>query len=264
MKDPRDLLLAVLARLPLGLADKLAWLVAWTWWWILPIRAREASLRLREALPDAHPRRVLTRMMHDLALGYIEILQFDRLQLEVEGAESVAPGSLVLAGHGGSWDIALLGYGDVLPLAIFLRTPTDRWTREWLASLRRAHDVQALETGSRMEDAYSALEAGRSVYFIQDQRHGKGIPSPFFGKPARTSAGIAAAHLRTGRPIVGAWQWRTGVGRHHLQLVPLALPPLTGDRVRDTQAITDATNAFYEARIRERPHGWLWLHRRWK
>ena len=264
MKDPRDLLVAALSRLPLGVADTLAWLLAWTWWWILPIRAREASGQLVAAIPGSHPRRVLTRMMHDLALGYIEVLQLDRVDVRIEGAEAVPAGSLILAGHGGSWDVALLRWADVIPLAIFLRTPTDPWTRDWLARHRAAHDVMALETGAKMEDAYAALDAGRSVYFIQDQRHHRGIPSPFFGRPARTSAGIAAAHIRTGRPIYGAWQWREGVGRHGMRIVPLAVPPLTGDRERDTQAITDLTNRFYEDRIREHPHGWLWLHRRWK
>ncbi len=262
--DPRDLLVAVLARLPLRLADALAWGIAWLWWLVLPVRRRDAVEQLRAAIPDAHPRRTLTRMMHDLALGYVEILQFERLRITVEGVEGMPPGALVLAGHGGSWDIALLAWADAFPLAIFLRTPSDRWARDFLERHRVKHDVLGLQTGARMDDAYAALDAGRAVMFIQDQRHAKGIPSAFFGRPARTSAGIAAAHLKTGRPIWAAWQWREGVGRHHLRIGPLPLPALTGDRTADVQAVTDATNAWYEARIREYPHGWLWLHRRWR
>jgi lauroyl/myristoyl acyltransferase len=229
---------------------------AWTWWLVLPIRRAEAVDNLRRALPDVPPRPTLTRMMHDLALGYVEILQFPRLTIAVEGLP-VPPGSLLLGGHGGSWDVALLAWADAIPLGIFLKTPTDPWARELLARLRREHDVLALETGSRMEQAYAALDAGRSIFFVQDQRYGKGLVSPFFGQPARTSAGLAAAAQKTGRPVYGCWQWREGVGRHRLHVAPLAL-------AGDLQEMTDAANAFYEARIRERPHGWLWLHRRWK
>jgi KDO2-lipid IV(A) lauroyltransferase len=260
----RNLLVAVLAHVPLIVADAFAWVIAWVWWLVLPIRRRDAVDAVRGALPGVSPRRVLTRMMHDLALGYVELLQFERLQIIVEGAAGIPPGALVLAGHGGAWDVALLAWADTFPLAIFLRTPTDPWTRDFLAAHRARHDLVALETGARMDDAYAALAAGRSVLFIQDQRHAKGIPSAFFGRPARTSAGIAAAHLRTGRPIWAAWQWREGRGRHRLHIAPLEMPALTGDRDADTQAITDATNRWYEARIRAYPHGWLWLHRRWR
>ncbi|MDP2317095.1 MAG: lysophospholipid acyltransferase family protein [Pseudomonadota bacterium] len=262
--DPRGLLVTVLARVPLRLADAVAWGIAWLWWFVLPIRRRDAVEALRAAIPGVSPRAVLTRMMHDLALGYVELLQFDRLQITVEGAEGLPPGALVLAGHGGSWDVALLAWADAFPLAIFLRTPSDPWTRRFLAEHRARHDLVALETGATMDDAYAALAAGRAVYFVQDQRHAKGIWSPFLGRPARTSAGIAAAFLRTGRPIWAAWQRREGVGRHHLCIEPLPMPPLTGDRTADVQALTDATNAWYEARIRAYPHGWLWLHRRWR
>ncbi|MDP2306966.1 MAG: lysophospholipid acyltransferase family protein [Pseudomonadota bacterium] len=262
--DPRDLLVAALARVPLRVANGAAWGIAWLWWWVLPIRRREAVEALAASLPEVAPRRVLTRMMHDLALGYVELLQFDKLTITVEGAEGLPPGALLLGGHGGSWDVALLAWADAFPLAIFLRTPSDPWTRRFLAGHRARHDLVALETGATMDDAYAALEAGRAVFFVQDQRHAKGIPSPFFGRTARTSAGIAAALLKTGRPVWGAWQHRVGVGRHHLCIERLRFPPATNDRAADIQAITDATNAWYEARIRAYPHGWLWLHRRWR
>ncbi|MFN7147111.1 MAG: hypothetical protein ACK4YP_25300, partial [Myxococcota bacterium] len=228
--DPRDLLVAALRRVPLPVANAVAWGIAWLWWIALPIRRKDAVEALRHAIPEAHPRRTLVRMMRDLALGYVELLQFERLQITVEGADAMPPGVLLLGGHGGSWDVALLAWADAFPLAIFLRTPSDRWTRDFLAAHRARHDILALETGARMADAYAALDAGRAVFFVQDQRHHKGIVSPFFGRPAKTSAGIAAAHLKTGRPIWAAWQWREGVGRHHLRVGPLPIPALTGDR----------------------------------
>jgi KDO2-lipid IV(A) lauroyltransferase len=37
----------------------------------------------------------------------------------------------------------------------------------------------------------------------------------------------------------------------------------TGDRTRDIEAGVEAVNAFIEARVRERPGEWWWVHRRW-
>lgn len=260
----RDLLLAVVARTPLRLLDLLAWTVAWTWWLLVPVRRREGVANLRAALPDAHPRRTLVRMMHDLVLGYLEILQFDRLDVRVEGAEAVPPGSLLVCGHGGSWDVGLLAWADRIPLAVFLRPPKDAWARSRLSDLRRAHGVVLLEEGATMEHAWAHLAAGRSVMFIQDQRFHRGLDSPFFGRPAKTSAALAAAALRTGGPVWGCWQIREGVGRHRLVCAPVPLPTPTGDRTIDIQAATDAINRWYEQQIRAYPHGWLWLHRRWR
>lgn len=263
--DPRDLVLAAVGRLPLRLASALGWAVAWTWWALVPIRRREAVEQVRAALPGVAPRPLLTRMMHDLVLGYVELLHYERGRVRVDvDAGAVPPGSLLLSGHGSAWDLALLACADTLPTAIFLKTPADPWARRRLAEVRARHDVYALETGSTLQDAFRVLEAGRSVIFIQDQRYARGIESPFFGRPARTSTGLAAAVLATGRPVYAAWPTRVGLGHHRLRWAPLPLPPPTGDRERDRQAITDAANAWYEARIREAPHAWLWLHRRWR
>lgn len=265
MSDPRDGLLWLLARVPLRVADAAAWLVAWTWWWVLPIRRRAGVENLRLALPGEPPRPVLTRMMHDLVLGYVELLQYERGGVRVEiDTRALTPGALLVSGHGGAWDLALLACADRVPLVIFLRIPADPWARRRLAELRARHDVGALETGATLDDAWAALEAGRSVVFVQDQRHSRGIWSPFFGRPARTSTGLATAVLRTGRPVYAAWPRRAGLGRHVLTWEELVLPALSGDRAVDRQRLTDAVNAWYEARIREAPHGWLWLHRRWR
>ena len=47
----------------------------------------------------------------------------------------------------------------------------------------------------------------------------------------------------------------------------IAHPPIvlsdTGDRAADILAGVTAINAFIEACVRERPHEWFWVHRRW-
>jgi KDO2-lipid IV(A) lauroyltransferase len=259
-----ELLVGLLRRTPLRLADALAWGVAWTWWWVLPVRRAVAVANLRLALPELPPRPVLTRMLHDLALGYVEILQLQRgtVTFSVEG--TVPAGSLVLAGHFGSFDLCLVAWSDVVPLALYIRPPADPWARRLIAGIRADHGLLTLDPGTQLADGYRALEGGRSLMFVQDQRRQKGVDSPLFGQPARTAAGFAAAVLRFGRPVHAVWQWRTGVGRHQIRVEPLTLPAPTGDEAADIQAITDATNRWYEARIRERPHGWFWLHRRWR
>src|SRR6185295_3136563 len=109
-----------------------------------------------------------------------------------------------------------------------------------------------------MARVYEALARGRAGTFFLDQRLKRGIPVPFFGRPAWASAALAAAHARTKLPVYFINSWREGVARHGARFEgPL---PMTGDIERDTAALT----AVYERVIRERPHNWFWLHDRWK
>ena len=249
--------LAALVRLvPLRLADVLAWTAAWFWWYILPIRRRTAVENLRLALPGVAVRPTLLRMMHDLVLGYLELLQWRRVTVEIEGSEHLS-GSIVVGGHGGAWDLALLACARAAPVSIFLRTPKSRWVQAWLARLRDENGVHRLETGATMRDGYAALAAGRAVFFIQDQRHNQGPRLDFFGRSAHTSLGAAVASLKTGARVVGAWPSRAGVGRHRVRCEPIEL---VGSEMERTVQL----NAWYAARIAEHPHGWLWLHNRWR
>lgn len=263
-------LLVVLSRLPLPAGDALGWVVAAAWWWLVPVRRAVAVANVRRAFPDWPRRRVartLRHMMHDIVLGYVELLVSERTgrhMVEGEGADTLPPGSLVLAGHGGSWDIALLAMADRTPTALFLKPPSSPSVRAWIAAVRARHDVLGLGPGTTLADGYRALADGRALLMIQDQRHNAGLWSPFFGVPCRTSAGFATAALDAGRPVYGVWQYREARGRHRFRIAPLPLPAPTGDRAADVQRITDAANAWYEARIRECPHGWLWLHDRWR
>ena len=45
--------------------------------------------------------------------------------------------------------------------------------------------------------------------------------------------------------------------------VMVAVPALAGDRSADIEAGVRAVNAFVEARVRERPAEWWWVHKRW-
>lgn len=261
------MLVWICARTPWPLLDAAAWALAWIWWWLIPIRRREAQRNLSAALPD-HARdggrAVLCRMMHDIALSYLEIAGWDRIPIRLEGAEPLrdrpAP---VLYGHLGAWDIGLPAIGDATPTACFLRPPALPAARRFIARLRDAHRVHRLEERATLRDADDQLAQGRSVLFVQDQRFNRGIPVDFFGRPALTSAAFAAFVLRhPDRPPRCAQVWREGRA-HHVRIAPFPLPPLTGDRAEDVRRITQATADWYAARIRERPHGWLWLHRRW-
>lgn len=258
--------LKFLGLLPLRFSAGVAWLLAWIWWLFFPIRRGEALQNLQRALPMLPPRSTLVRMMRELILGYLEMLRFSSLAITVTGAEGPRehPG-IMLGGHSGSWDIGLLVCGDQVPTASFLHRPGSRWVEDWLTTLREAHGVLCLWDGSSLKEGLAVLDSGRNLFFVQDQRLNRGMLVPFFGQPARTSVAFAAAiQRRPGRPVWTAWCYRLGIGRHHVHFAPFPMPERSNDPEEDRRILTEAANRWYEERIRERPWGWLWLHRRWK
>ncbi len=258
-----------LSRTPLGLAAGVAWCLSWLWWIVLPVRRGVAIANLAQAFPELAAGPTLRRSFRELALGYVELLHLDRTGLSglaFEGQEALldhvatGQGALLLAGHGGAWEIALTGAARVLgmPLSIMVRAPAHAGSAELIAGLRGRSGAELLNPDGGFKALLRSVRAGRIGVVTLDQRQNNGTPLPFFGRPAWTSRGIGVLARRTGVPVYTVWQWRTGTGRHVVRFDgPLALP-------EDGDGATATCLAWIEEQIRAHPHGWLWLHDRWK
>lgn len=235
-------------------------LLGWIWWVLLPVRKRLAVANYVACFPERDPGE-LRRTVGELVLGYLELALGRRA--EGRGLDLLRGGGLVLAGHGGAWDLCLISAARELPVTIFVRQPSNPLAAWLIARARRRADIELLPPRGSMEAAYRALERGRVVVFVQDQRHNAGIPVPFFGRAAWTSPAFGAMAWRTRAPIFGVWQGREPGGRHWVAAERLdwAIP---ADREAAVRALTEQSQRFYEQKIRSRPWSWLWLHDRWK
>lgn len=261
----------LVARTPLSLAAGLASIVSWIWWTVVPIRRGLAVTNFRRALPGVAPGPALRRMMSGLVLGYFELLRELRLPgsvgLTIEGAEalteraSAGMGTLVFAGHLGSWDLVgpLLARRTGLAATVVVKVPRSASVAELMDRVRTGYGLGLLPNDRGvMPQVYDLLEAGQLVVFVLDQRLNRGIPVPFFGRAALTAPALAAAAARTDLPVYFLEYWREGTGRHGSRFTgPL---PRTGRLEDDTAAFT----LRIEEAIRSRPHSWLWMHDRWK
>jgi KDO2-lipid IV(A) lauroyltransferase len=107
------------------------------------------------------------------------------------------------------------------------------------------------------------LKSGRSIAMMNDQRYDAGVAAPFFGSMVMTNPAAVRLALRFGTAIQPMSIQRTaGVRFRLIAHDPIAVAD-TGDRTADVAAGVAAINAFLEARIRERPGEWWWLHKRW-
>jgi KDO2-lipid IV(A) lauroyltransferase len=169
--------------------------------------------------------------------------------------------TLVLATHLGSWD--LIGGLHVsrtgVPSTVIVKIPRSKGLADLLESVRTGYGFGVLSNRQgAMAKIYELVSRGELVGFFLDQRLSRGIPVPFFGRPALTAPSLAVAAAKTGVAVYFLEYWREGVGRHGCAFHgPL---PVTGRVEEDTAAFT----LVIENAIRQRPHSWLWLHDRWK
>jgi KDO2-lipid IV(A) lauroyltransferase len=108
-----------------------------------------------------------------------------------------------------------------------------------------------------------AMRAGRSIAMMNDQRYDAGVAASFFGAPVMTNPAAARLALKFGTEIQPmSIQRIAGVRFRVIAHEPIVVAD-TGDKTADIAAGVTAINAFLEARIRERPGEWWWLHKRW-
>jgi KDO2-lipid IV(A) lauroyltransferase len=112
-------------------------------------------------------------------------------------------------------------------------------------------------------DLLEALKAGRSVAMLNDQKYDGGVAGEFFGRTVMTNPAAARLALRFGTLIQPLSIRRTRGARFCV----VAHEPIIVGQVKDKTGAIEAgvaqINAFIEARVRERPGEWWWMHRRW-
>lgn len=260
----------MLSRTPLGVAHGLCWTLAWLWYTVVPIRRRVALDGFRAAFPDRAPGPDLRRMLRGLLLGYFELFREMRrpgsIQVEYRGAEDLqaqiasGKGGFLLAGHFGSWDLLgpMTNRDLKLPASTIVKVPKQKAAAELIEQIRRAMTMELLPARGCMQAVYDQSAAGRILVMLLDQRHNSGIDVDFFGRPALTSPALAVAAQKTGLPVFPLYFYRSGVGRHVVELGPALA--LGGDVAADTAHFQQV----YEDLIRQRPHNWLWMHDRWR
>lgn len=237
----------------------MTWFLGWLWWLVFPVRKALAVRNFQIAFPDENPAK-LRRNVGVVVWSYFELLL--RRRAKVEGVERLKGGTIALGGHASSWDITLLSLARHVPVTIFVKPPSNRLAAWVIGALRGQEDLELLPPTGSMSAAYDALERGRMVMFVQDQRYNHGIPVDFLGRPALTSAGFASMVWRTKAPVVGVWQYKEG-GEHHVSVSSLAFE-IPEERDVAIVALTEKSQRFYADQIKDNPSNWWWLHDRWR
>jgi KDO2-lipid IV(A) lauroyltransferase len=241
---------------------------------------RTAELGLRLAYPDmsaGERRRLLAAQWDNFGRYIFEFPLTHRLtpaggRVEVEGAERLAAiaasgrPAVLISGHFSNFEVmAAVIVGAGIACNVTYRAANNPYVDQRIIDSRRRYGVTlfAPKGGEGARELLEAMNAGRSVAMLNDQRYDMGVAAPFFGRPVMTNPAAARLALRFGAPIQPMSIERVGRARFRCVIHQPIEVADTGERTADIETGVAAINAFIEARVRARPGEWWWLHRRW-
>ena len=283
------LLVAVVARLPQGVAEALAEATGEAYYRLRPARAAQArrnlghvaaycaemgigSARARAAAADpAALERLVRAAFRDLAIVYLQMLRgpgpvqraLDTTVVETPEvlAEAVARGgpTMFVGMHFGSVDMPAIflarQYGR--PTLGPAETLADPALQALVDDLRRPMGIGMVPLDRARRELRAALDRGEVVGIVADRDiAGGGIATPLFGTPAPLPVGPALLTLDTGVPVLVAAVRRLPDGRWAARIERLPEPPSSGSLRERVEAFLAAEAAIFERLIAMAPEQW--------
>ena len=196
------------------------------------------------------------------ASGRIEVVGGERLRHIAEHNIS----AVLISGHFSNFEIMAAAIVDSgLRCQITYRAANNPHFDARIVRARRSYGVTLFSPkgvdGSR--ELLQAMNRGESVAFLNDQKFADGIAAPFFGQIAYTAVSPTRMALRGDGRLVPMSVQRVAGARFRVVVHEPIVLERTGDRKADLAAGVAQVNAFVEARVRERPEEWWWVHKRW-
>lgn len=261
-------------------ARQLAWIGSWLGamlYWIPGERRHVADTNLRLCFPEwDETRRKAVLKAHFRAVGQATLQETvswwgSREEMErltrIEGLEHFQPHLgkplICLAPHFVGVAIAGVRFAATFAPAVTLNARIKNRHIERLVfnSRNRFADNEIYKRHEGIKPVLRALRKGRPFYFAPDMDFGRkdAMFVPFFHTPAATLAALPRLCRAAGAVVVPAIT-RQEKGGYVLRFYP-AWENYPTD---DLEADVGRMNAFIEARIREMPEQYFWVHRRFK
>ena len=234
-----------------------------------------------DGLSDIQIRKIIKSTYLHFALVWIDFVKLPQIvnsrnwqnYFEIEGlefakkAQEEGKGVIFVTGHVGNWEV--LGYAFEFffqPLHSIAKHLKNPLADQYLTKLREKGRQKIIFTENASREIIRVLRNNKPLGILVDQNaRENNIFVDFFGQKASTTRSVATIALKTGAPIVIGFLRRTD--RKYRFKVTLSEPiqvERSDNLEKDILNLTQRYTALIESRIREHPHEWLWMHRRWK
>jgi KDO2-lipid IV(A) lauroyltransferase len=245
-----------------------------------------AEKNLRNAygseLSESQIQKIIRRSYLHLATVGIDFIKLPRIvnsnnwqdYFEFEGLEFVqealekGKGILCVTGHVGNWEVLGCAMAYVYHHSVYsiAKHMENSYMDRFFTELRERNGQKIIFTENAAREILRVLKNNQLLGILVDQHvRENSIFVDFFGQKASTTRSAATLSLKTGAPVIMFFARRLEKGYRFKITVsePIQLEK-TGDMEKDIFNLTQRCTHIIESKIRERPHEWLWIHRRWK
>lgn len=192
-------------------------------------------------------------------------------RIEVEGVErfkdllQLDRPFIVFTAHTGNFELLPVAAASFnLFVTVLFRPPNNPYVADKVFRFRRKRmgDLVPSHAGSSFALA-SALDSGKGVGVLVDQKFRRGMPTKFFNQDVKTNPLLAKLARQFDCVIYPARCIRLPDNRFRLVLEEPVELPRTESGAVDVNATSQMLNDKVESWVREYPEQWLWYHDRW-
>jgi len=272
-------LMWLLHFLPLGAQAALGNALGRLLYWLIPERRHVTRVNLEKCFPAMDPaarKRLARAHFRAFTRSFVErgilwwaprerVMRLVRLEgLQHLRALGATP-AILFAPHfvgldaGGTRVTA-----EVNLVAIFARQKDPRFTRLLLRGRTRFGAQRMVSRGEGVRAALQAMRREqRPLFYLPDMDHGprNAIFVPFFGVPAATVPGLSRIAKLAGAKVLPCVTRMLPGGQGYVATIE---PAWEDFPTEDVEADTRRMNAYIEAKVREMPEQYLWMHKRFK
>jgi len=226
MKNRIEYFLFLLFSLTFGLlglktARKLASLLTFIFYYIIPIRKKTVIENLTNAFPEYDVKKIRSiayNTYKSFLTAFIEILylkKISRQELEaavncpnkdlIETKFNEDKGVILLSAHFGNWEYvaASVALQLNLPFSVVVKPQRNPYVSDWMNNVRTRWNNDIVSLGLSIRKTYQTLKEKKIVAMVADQRGPQeSIKINFFGRKVSVHVGPAVLALKTGAPIL--------------------------------------------------------------
>lgn len=267
----------------LNLSRKFSSLIAFFFYYILPIRKDVVFDNLKHAFPDFPEDRI-----KEIAYGsyksfcltlaeilYMPWLDEDQLKqiMVCEKRDLIVKrfdegnGVILLSAHLGNWEYLATSVAAQINKKFYVVVKPQRnpFVNTWMNKYRTKWTNEIVPLGVSIRNVFSVLLNKGIVAMVADQRGPEeSIKLKFFGRLTSVYTGPAVLSLKTNSPIIYGISERQKDLNYKVELIEVDRNNLPENSEEKIKVLTERMLKILEDIIRQYPEQWLWMHKRWK